>query len=1057
MLMDWAGPRKFREGLALFEKGMVRDIRQKDVIVQGAILRGSRFVKCSFKVMPDGSVENHCPCYDNTERGLICSHVVALGLAVIEDHRDPLREEKLLREAMQAERVARVREMDYIQRTTNGGGQAIGAGLRIDLQKDWRHALAQGCVPIVSRLRYDGHAQLLEQVPRDKVFAVSEMDEATLYVLEDVAKGPPPGCMDLRIADFINVCKLRRNDRFGAVERGIPEVLVCGGAVDTLLHVDLDERTGELVLTVQAPELYPFTELVYLVSGNEGWVYREGYLQQLAQILPESLHEVYRRPTHLDRQSVLHFLRCELPRLEKQIPVRCTIPPDYCTTRLAKPTFCLAIKGSPASLSATLHAVYGKSVRLIANDQRAAGDFALPDPDDITCYAVRNREAEKEALHRLAETGLRGCRGDALTSLVGCRDVLHFMGAHLPELRRRGWKVELQGRIAPYLDSLDMVAPVVRIAPSGNAGWFDVHIDYEHAEGRSLSRAEVQHALAKSEAFIERDGKVILLDVNAIEAMTSVFDDCVRQDCAESDRFSVADTYTAFVKASLEALDGVVIEAPSAWLQRGALHNREQPLPPIALPGRLKEILRAYQLDGVAWLRFLEHNGFHGILADDMGLGKTLQALAWLSLDRCRAEAVGKPTLIICPTSLVDNWCEEAARFVPHLSVLPLIGANRHEKWSDMPDADLVVSSYALLRRDIERYAQHEYAVLVLDEAQHIKNSSTRNAQAAKRIRANHRLVLTGTPMENGVSDIWSIMDFLTHGYLGDRECFRKNYERPIARGDSEGEQAQYRLRHKLQPFILRRLKTDVARDLPPKIQRVASCALTRDQQMVYTELLASSRHRIRDLVATRGVNRARMEILKVLLRLRQVCCHLDLLKNAALKSEYPSAKMNLFFELLDEALDGGHRMLVFSQFVSMLSILRRELDVRGLRYSYLDGATKQRQLVVRDFNLRREIPLFLISLKAGGTGLNLTGADMVVLFDPWWNPAVEDQAIDRAYRIGQQRTVYSIKLIAKGTIEEKVMAMQQRKQRIIDATVTANENTLAKMSWDEIRELLDI
>jgi len=350
---------------------------------------------------------------------------------------------------------------------------------------------------------------------------------------------------------------------------------------------------------------------------------------------------------------------------------------------------------------------------------------------------------------------------------------------------------------------------------------------------------------------------------------------------------------------------------------------------------------------------------------------------------------------------------------------------------------------------------QHEYAVVVLDEAQHIKNRSTQNAVTVKQIHAKHRLVLTGTPLENSVSDLWSIMDFLMPGYLGSHENFRRNYELPIAGGDMDGEAAQLKLRRKLQPFLLRRLKADVARDLPPRIERIAQCTLSSDQKAVYAELLASARQKITDLVAKQGLERSRMEVLKTLLRLRQVCCHLDLLHLPNLKAAHPSAKMELFFELLDEAVDGGHRVLVFSQFVTMLQILRQELERRHLTYCYLDGSTKERQKVVHEFNGNRSIPVFLISLKAGGTGLNLTGADMVVHFDPWWNPAVEDQATDRAHRIGQKRTVYSVKLITRGTVEEKVLALQQRKKSLIQAMLSQDGAIVNHLSMEEILELL--
>jgi SNF2 family DNA or RNA helicase len=515
--------------------------------------------------------------------------------------------------------------------------------------------------------------------------------------------------------------------------------------------------------------------------------------------------------------------------------------------------------------------------------------------------------------------------------------------------------------------------------------------------------------------------------------------------------------YGGYVESSLKELDGIEIEATPSWMERARQQNELESVEPVELSPRLKGTLRSYQQEGVNWLRFLEKRAFCGILADEMGLGKTIQTLAWIQLGRADEDHRGKPGLIVCPTSLVENWKEEAAKFTPDLKVLLLHGTDRHRKWKNIEKYDIVITSYALMRRDIEKHLEYTYSIAILDEAQHIKNRSTQNAVAAKKIKAEHRLVLTGTPIENGVTDLWSIMDFLMPGYLGHHKDFREFYELPILTGGSVGDYAQAKLRRKLHPFMLRRLKKHVAKDLPPKIERIAPCKLTEDQHKVYAQLLGDARNKISSMVEENGFNRCRMEILKTLLRLRQTCCHIDLLKLDDVQSKHPSAKMELFFELLDEALDSKHRVLVFSQFTSMLAILKTEMDSRDLKYCYLDGSTKDRQDVVKKFNKNHDIPVFLMSLKAGGTGLNLTGADMVIHFDPWWNPAVEDQATDRAHRIGQKRTVYSVKLVTKGTVEDKVVEMQKRKQGIIDATLTTDEQVMQKLSWEDVQELLSL
>jgi superfamily II DNA or RNA helicase len=837
--------------------------------------------------------------------------------------------------------------------------------------------------------------------------------------------------------------------------------------------MDLNPETGELILRIHTEMPFlarPGETPFYVIAGKSGWACGASNAWPLETVLPAPYHGIYERPVAIGRDHLMPFMRRELPVLTQCMPVETDLSLDLFTVEPATPKFRLLIRGSPASLSAILSARYG-DLELVANKADPRAHFSIPDPDDLMRYTIRNEPAEREALQRLAETGFRGECGDLLTSIVDNREVLNFMGRHLPRLRRTGWQIEVEGKAGPYLEGLDFVTPVVHVHNEGGrcggsssglgpGGWFDVAFSFEDAKGATLSQADIQLALRRGESFIKRGDRTLLIDADAVESMNNVFADCAAADGDEAGHFRLSGVYGPFVKASLDGLDGVDVEDTPEWRMRVESCNRVQQPPPAEIPPALSGILRGYQRQGVDWLRFLEANGFGGILADEMGLGKTIQALVWLSLDRCDAEAQGDPALVVCPTSIVENWAEEAGRFVPGLKVTVVNGPNRQALWTEAAESDLVVTSYALLRRDLDACLQIEFSAMILDEAQHIKNRSTQNAVAAKKVRARHRLVLTGTPVENSVSDLWSLMDFLMPGYLGSHDKFRDHYERPIVRGGPDGELAQIKLRRKLHPFLMRRLKTEVARDLPPKIEKVSTCSLTPDQTLVYGELLAASRRKIGDLVAKQGFQKCRMEILATLMRLRQACCHLELLKLPNLQAAYPSAKMDLFFELLDEAMDGGHRVLVFSQFVSMLTILRRELDTRSIAYCYLDGATKDRLQIVHRFNTARDIPVFLISLKAGGTGLNLTGADMVIHFDPWWNPAVEDQATDRAYRIGQKRTVYSVKLITRGTVEEKVLALQERKQAVISATIESDgngEEALPNLSWEDIRELLSL
>ena len=711
-----------------------------------------------------------------------------------------------------------------------------------------------------------------------------------------------------------------------------------------------------------------------------------------------------------------------------------------------KPGFYAYVHGAnQVSLSIALDAWYG-DIDFPACSLQSERVVYLPDPDDPLVRRVRAMAAEREAVKAVEEWGFEpGYReGDFKLYLVGQQKVLNFLGAGLPALRRRGWRVDLSEPLMALTDKMPSVVPVVTIrdAPGGA---FDVKYQFD-AMGEDVSPVEIQGALNRHDGYILRDGKVILLDNSAIETMHGVFTDCATsQNGAPAGWFRVNRIHAPYVKASLDMLDCIDLDDTEAgeWRRTAVERNREgdAKFEPIAL-GHLDTVLRPYQKQGVYWMRFLENAGLSGLLADEMGLGKTLQTLTWLSLPRSIGGGEKLPALIVCPTSLVMNWKAEAAKFVPEMKVLVVSGPDRANDFRRIPEADLVVTSYALLQRDFEdAYCGQEFAAVVLDEAQHIKNRQTKNAKAVKLLKARQKLVLTGTPVENSVADVWSIFDFLMPDYLGDYETFKLDYEQPIADGGSAAEEAQARLRRKLHPFILRRLKKTVAKDLPDKIVKVSHCPMDDDSQREYNEALAKTRRQAGDMIKAKGFAKSRFELLALLMKLRQI---------ASL------GKLPAFLEQLQSAIDGGHKILVFSQFVKMLQVIAEELQEDGIPFCYLDGSTKDRLGECNRFNRDPKIPVFLISLLAGGTGLNLTGADMVIHYDPWWNPAVEDQATDRAHRIGQKKTVYVMKMIASGSIEEKVLALQRKKQAVIAATVsTTDAAVMEKLTAEDLTALL--
>lgn len=469
------------------------------------------------------------------------------------------------------------------------------------------------------------------------------------------------------------------------------------------------------------------------------------------------------------------------------------------------------------------------------------------------------------------------------------------------------------------------------------------------------------------------------------------------------------------------------------------------------IPKIVQAELRGYQREGVHWLERLRYMHLNGILADDMGLGKTLQAIIAITQHHlANPKAI---SIVICPTSLVYNWKEELTKFNPKLRVLPVDGtpAQRKKLQNHIKDFDVIITSYSLLQKDIEFYKEIPFAYAILDEAQHIKNRGTRNAKSVKMIQAAHRLILTGTPIENSLDELWSLFDFLMPGLLSSYDRFVEKYIR-IPRQDQAKNLDV--LRQKVSPFILRRMKKDVLDDLPPVSHIVYHCHLSDAQRDLYNSYAASAREELAQLVAKEGFDRIQIHVLATLTRLKQICCH-----PAIFAKENPeigdSAKYDMLMELLRSLIEGNHKTVIFSQYTKMLNIIRNDLEQLRIPFEYLDGTSKNRMGVVKRFNEDPNIPVFLVSLKAGGSGLNLVGADTVIHYDMWWNPAVENQATDRVHRIGQKQSVSAYKLVTLNTVEEKIIELQKRKSELVQQVVACDEEAISKLTWEEVLELL--
>jgi superfamily II DNA or RNA helicase len=642
---------------------------------------------------------------------------------------------------------------------------------------------------------------------------------------------------------------------------------------------------------------------------------------------------------------------------------------------------------------------------------------------------------------RLIDAGFVPRSADGF-ALHGADRAAHFVREILPT-----WD-DLERRLDPGLTDLvrgntELDINVVAERSGEDADWFELKVDvFVGGSGEALTQKELAALLSSSGRFAEVRGK--LVDVEKLRERNALL-----TDIAERRRSGLAALLA--LRDELHENFGNVQLPPDVEKMREKLRDF-QGIPVVGAPKLHDGTLRSYQERGLDFLAYLSEFGFGGILADEMGLGKTIQVVSYL-LRRKLVEGPS-PSLVIAPTSVTHTWENEIARFAPELKTLRLhSGSERAARYDEVANADVVITSYALARLDAQQLSQFHFRTLILDEAQNAKNPSSQIARVVRSLHADHRLALTGTPVENSLRDLWAIFAFVEPGLLGSETSFRRRFEIPIAENDQK---AISTLRSRLEPFLLRRTKEDVAPELPDRTEVALACDLSPLQRRLYRGVAEAARRDVFAVVEEQGIEHATVHVLAALTRLRQICAHPGLLFEEHRDQPDASAKFEAFLETVDEILSGGHRLLVFSAFASMLRIMRTALDKREISYGYLDGSTKDkdRQDEVARFMQPDGPPLFLCSLKAGGVGLTLTAADYVILYDPWWNPAVERQAIDRTHRIGQQRAVTAYRLVTTGTVEEKIRALAERKSALSRNIIKA-DGALAKSLTREDLELL--
>jgi superfamily II DNA or RNA helicase len=654
---------------------------------------------------------------------------------------------------------------------------------------------------------------------------------------------------------------------------------------------------------------------------------------------------------------------------------------------------------------------------------------------DLNLVVHRDIAREQAAGIQLYELGFRDAKDHLLDP-----GSLELPAKRVPqvtkELVQAGWRVEAEGKLI-------RPAGEFKLAVTTGIDWFELggQVDFG---GQSVELPELLAAARRGETMVTLgDGSMGMLPEDWLRKYGMLADLGDTEEEGGPIRLG---------KAQAGLLDALLASQPDIKLDIGfgkvrqALPRFEGVQAKDAPPGFRGE-LRPYQREGLGWLEYLQKFDFGGILADDMGLGKTVQVLALLQSRRARRQSRG-PSLIVVPRSLVFNWIQEAEKFTPRLRVLDYTGPNRHASREAFPDYDLIVTTYGTLRTDIVELSQLMFDYVILDEAQAIKNADSQAAKAARLVKGRHRLAMSGTPIENHLGELWSIFEFLNPGMLGTASVFKK-----YATGASAADEgARSLLARALRPFILRRTKREVVKDLPEKFEQTLTCDLEPAQRQLYEDLKAHYRQALlRKDSAELG--RSKIEVLEALLRLRQAACHPGLIDPE--RAGDPSAKLDMLLPQLAEVAEEGHKILVFSQFTKFLALVRDRLDAEGLKYEYLDGRTRNRAERVERFQTDPTIPLFLISLKAGGLGLNLTAAEYVYLLDPWWNPAVEAQAIDRSHRIGQTQQVFAYRLICRDTVEQKILELQQKKRDLADAILNENRNVIGTLTRDDLEFLL--
>ncbi|MGF1656489.1 MAG: DEAD/DEAH box helicase [Verrucomicrobiales bacterium] len=1022
LLADAAGWQVSKEGKSLAERGAVTELRWEKPWLRGTVGVGGRAY--AVKLKPSHKAlhfEAACACPSARRDGVVCAHAAALGHAALLDPEQLQNGQELAPEKEATTSAVSVGRSYLPYNWTlqeDAGPEAVPLFLQILLPVDLDKALPKEHIPLLLEVSLDGEDfspfdSVIETIPGDRGLAWESLDYQFLRALGQEPRSqlllPQEHCPALFQALIGHPRVWRGKKTLLEIVQAVPPRYKVTCQKDGSLTVEhtgedscgIHHKDGKLVVG------FPLDTKFWPKSGQK-------------LIIQDS--------------QVPRFLLEEMPRFEAEVKIEEPLPEDQITWLQVTPRWVAELDGNEDRIEARFMVIYGSFAPEPWESHGAPGSRWLADPKMPWEVALRRHDREGHMIQLVSDMGF--LEGNPGQWKLHSRPTT-FIANDLSRLQNE-MRVTMSDSLQRFVQSCEVLQPVIKVQSHGD--WLQADVSFQ-AKGHVLTLADVQRLLQGGGTGRHGQSRLLVPEVPVRNLLALAADTEAEQLGPGVLKLPPAASF-----ALSTALDGWQMTSDSVWHAPPKLEET----PPAPVSKRLAKILRPYQKSGVDWLYFLSQNQLAGLLADDMGLGKTIQALAWLEV---LMEQKPGPLLVICPTSLLGNWAEEAAKFTPDMACRIYHGAQRGDLPKDEPG--LVLTSYGLVRQETAVFQSVYWRAVVLDEAQNIKNPKSQIARLVHRFQAENRLLLSGTPVENNLSELWSLFQFLLPGYFGPVKRFEESFAKPIRGGDRA---TATRLKQRVAPFYLRRNKAEVAPELPSLTTQILRAELSNEQKAVYQDILEQGRKQVFDFAGKKGHDgKRRMMMLATLTRLRQASCHLRLLPGMHDREwEQPSVKFSVFEDLFEQSREGGHRCLVFSQFTSLLALLRETLDANQTPYCYLDGSTTARSEEVAKFQQNDDIPLFLISLKAGGSGLNLTAADQVVLFDPWWNPAVEAQAAARAHRIGQGLPVTVYKIIAQGTVEERILQLQAGKEELVRQVIPDDEAAAHRMSLSDLEDLLN-